>query len=146
MPREAEDLTGHVFADRKVLNRAPDRKYDGGGSVIYWCVRCLRCGHESEVQGGSLRRGAGCPICRGVRNKQPEQLATVPHYVPRGTRVMTVGALQAALSDLPKSAEVRVQLVSKQGYATRQLSQVAGAPGVVLLVAALPSKIQPWKS
>ena len=147
MPREAENLVGQQFGTRRVVARAESRDY-AGYKTIYWKTVCTKCGHETEVQGSSLKRGAGCKRClHGAPAKQQQK--PPPDGVTRTTlakhRPMTVGQLMAALSELPVKAQVRVHLVGRNGHATRTLKDVSAVGNYVLLVAELPTKIEPWR-
>lgn len=147
MPREAENLIGKVFGTRKVVARAKARDY-AGNKTLYWKTRCKVCGHTSDVQGGSLRRGAGCPKCRKEGNSSTSPVAPAPAKKRRTkkSKTMTVGQLRAALLDLPDGAQMRVHLVGKKGWATVRISDVTSAGGVVLLVSELPARIEPWRN
>lgn len=153
MPRKAEDLTGRQFGSRKVLRRAASRDY-AGNKTIYWVCACIKCGYRSDVQGSSLKRGAGCPACiKGpVAPASPNQTAqkAVPQTKnPKSKKsqpAMTVGQLRAALAELPDNTAVRVNLVGKKGWATVSVRDVTSTRGMVLLVSNLPTRIEPWRN
>lgn len=148
MPREAENLVGRKYGTRKVTGRGDSRDY-GGYKVIYWQVRCLACGDETEVQGSSLKRGAGCQKCRGAGKQNgrtaQQRTAAAERPITRGRDQLTAGDAMRLLSELPENALLYVHLVGKEGHATRKVKDVSSVRGHVLLVAELPSKIEPWK-
>lgn len=157
MPREAENLVGRRFGTRKVFKRAESRDY-GGYKVIYWKVKCLCCGDVAEVQGSSLKRGAGCQKCRGVapkhKGRPPSKqqraaakraTATQQRPVTRSRKQLTVRDVMRMLSELPENSLMYVHLVGKDGHATRRVKDVSAIRGHVMLVAELPKKIEPWK-
>lgn len=150
MPRKAENLVGQKFGTRKVVAKGKSRDY-AGNKTIYWKVKCVDCGYTSEVQGGSLRRGAGCSNCRkggGPVNVAPS--APAPKK-PRAstkkkTATMTLGVLRTALSALPDDTKVRINLVGKDGWSMVAIEDVNSVGGVALLVGNLPTQIEPWKN
>lgn len=164
MPREAEDLTGQVFNGRQVLSRALDRQF-GRYLRTYWRVRCLdpACGYETEVQGSSLKRGAGCQKCMHRRRKHNKGKAksaratrqapapapappTAPPSPASATPApMTVADLQILLRGLQPDAPIMVQLVSDSGYAVVDMRRpVAGPVNRLVLTAQLPKQLHPW--
>ncbi len=148
MPREAENLVGRKFGTRKVIGRGRTRDY-GGYKVLYWKVKCA-CGHVTDVQGSSLKRGAGCQKCRGAGRASNHEAQRPPrpdttHSPMRSRKQLTVRDAMRILAELPQSALLSVHLVGKEGHATRRVKDVTAIRGHVLLVAELPKKIEPWK-
>jgi DNA-directed RNA polymerase subunit RPC12/RpoP len=148
MPRQAENLVGMQFGTRKVIGRGEPRDY-AGYKTLYWKTVCVVCGHETEVQGSSLKRGVGCQKCRhGAPPKVQQRRAAKPVPEPAKLakhRPMAVGQLMSLLSELPYKAQIRVHLVGRDGHATRMLKDVSAVGKYVLLVAELPEKIEPWR-
>ena len=53
---KAIDMSGMVFGELTVLERANDRVSPGGNKRIYWKCKC-NCGNTTEVDGSELRKG-----------------------------------------------------------------------------------------
>lgn len=51
-----KDLSGDTFGAWTVLERVPDRFYQGGGRATMWRCRC-KCGNENIVAGNMLKAG-----------------------------------------------------------------------------------------
>jgi hypothetical protein len=147
MPREAEDLTGVLYGTRKVISRAKNRKY-GDYSVIYWNVLCV-CGAQAEVQGSSLKNGAGCAKCasrarRGKSDSQPRKPARAAAV--EGRSGMTVGELTKVLKGKDPAARVLLQLVSEEGFTVVDVKPpLATLPERLVLCARLPKEVHPWE-
>jgi len=144
MPRSLEDLTGQLLGGRRVLRQAKPRIY-GGCRVAYWRCTCLQCGHESDVQGSSLRRGVGCPHCareaqRGPHQQPPERNRTIKIR----QKQLTVGGLQKLLEKLPSNMPVRIYLMGDKGWATVELRTVEMTNTQTLLAAQLPDRLERW--
>lgn len=147
MPKQAESLIGQQFGTRRVVGQGTSRYY-AGYKTIYWKTVCTKCGHETEVQGGSLKRGAGCQRCLhgAAPIEEPQSKLKAPTVETLAkNRPMTVGQLMATLGTLPMKSQLRVHLVGHNGHATRMLKDVSSVSGYVLLVAELPTRIDPWR-
>jgi len=158
MPKEAEDLTGRQFGSRKVLGRARARRYDYG-TVLYWRVQCTQCGTINDVQGGSLRQGAGCAVCRkraadaaAVMPPSPpkalQSLITSPtRHVPERSpqRQLTWGELKDIMVDVPDKVPVLVNMVGDKGWAAKPAVGVQFIGMAVVVATELPAEIQRWK-
>lgn len=63
------DLTGSVFSELKVIERANDRISQSGRKIVMWKCLCS-CGKYIEVRGDSLRRGHTKSCGHNRKNKK----------------------------------------------------------------------------
>lgn len=64
MGRPAADLTGKIFGQLVVIERAPVR--DG---ILRWRCRCEACGAQTDVRSGNLRRVGKTKTCGCLRER-----------------------------------------------------------------------------
>ena len=63
------DLTGSVFSELKVIERANDRISQSGRKIVMWKCLCS-CGKYIEVRGDSLRMGHTKSCGQNRKNKK----------------------------------------------------------------------------
>jgi hypothetical protein len=55
--RQIEDLTGRIFGDWKVIERAEDHILPSGKTVTMWLCECMNEGNRGVVMGSNLKNG-----------------------------------------------------------------------------------------
>lgn len=68
---KAENLTGQIFGNLKVISRGKDKVHMSGQKHVVWICECLNCGKKKEIMAMDLKRGStkSCGCLRYVRPK-----------------------------------------------------------------------------
>lgn len=74
----AEDLSGRIYGDLKVISRAEDRITPSGQKRRFWNCECLLCGTHKAVSAQSLKSGdaTSCGCGRAFKGMQERNTKT----------------------------------------------------------------------
>lgn len=98
------DLTGKVFEDWTVIERAPNH-----GKKIYWRCRCV-CGNEKEVDGYSLKSGTSKSCgCRQLNSGSKIKENSKEYLLKNGTKISAVEI---------GNANIQIGQTQENGYLT----------------------------
>ena len=75
---KAEDLSGRIFGNLKVISRAEDRLTPSGQKRRFWSCECLLCGTHKAISAQSLKKGdaTSCGCGRAFKGMQERNTKT----------------------------------------------------------------------